>query len=228
MTFTEISRVLAELCCIVLIIGFGLGWFLYSKIDALHKSIFVYLSLMLSVDIAGRLCEHYLDVNAIMFPIFSFIELSFFIYFYNKCLFKKPNKLLIGLGCVALIYIVAEFLQYFVFNTLDLKQFQPYCKIADNFVIIVMALVFYYQKINSFNETKWANFRLNTAVLIYFTINTVIFIPFNFIINETIGVRLYIWTINVVIILLFYSYLTILIWKNGRRAIAKSQESNNK
>jgi uncharacterized membrane protein len=121
-----------------------------------------------------------------------------------------------------MLYIVVEFFEYFIFGTLDIKQFQPYSKIVDNFIIIVMALVFYYEKMNSFNETKWSNFKLNTAILIYFTINAIVFLPFNFIINENIGVRFYIWTVNVVIILLFYSYLTILIWKNSRRAIGET------
>ena len=219
MTFADFSLFLAKSSLVVLTVGFSLGIFTYRKLDVLHQNIFVYLGLMLGVDLAGKLCDHYLHVNVIMFPIFSFIELFFYIYLYNKYLFYKPSKIIIGLGCVGLVYIVAEFLQYFVFNTLNIKQFQPYSKIADNFVIILMALVFYYQKMNSFNETKWTNFKLNTVILIYFTINAIVFLPFNFIINETIGVRFYIWTINVVIILLFYIYLTALVWKNGRKKI---------
>jgi len=222
MTFNEVSSALAFSTGIGLIIGVAIGVFTYKKLDSLNKSLFWYLLLMLMVHLSTKIMNAIAVTSVMIFPVYSFIELSFFTYLYNKYLFNKPNKILIGLGCIGLIYIVAEFLQYFVFDTLNLKQFQPYCKIADNFIVIIMALVFYYQKMNSFNETKWTNFKLNTAVLIYFTINTIIYIPFNFIINETIGVRLYIWTVNIVIILLFYSYLTILIWKNGRRVIAKS------
>ena len=222
MTFTEFSWYLGDLCRLVLVVGVFIGIFRYKKLDSLNKSIFCYLLLMLIVDLSTKIITKIAGVSAIMFPFFSFIELSFFIYLYNKHLLRKPSIILISLGGIALIYIVAEFLQYFIFNKLDLKQFQPYCKIADNFVIIIMALVFYYQKINSFNETKWNNFRLNTVVLIYFTINTIVLLPFNFIINENIGVRFYIWTVNVIVVLLFYSYLMALVWNNSRRVIAKS------
>ncbi|WP_231559611.1 hypothetical protein [Flavobacterium rivuli] len=112
-------------------------------------------------------------------------------------------------------YIITEFFQYFVFNTINVKQFQPYAKITDNFIVIIMALVFYYQKMNSFNETWLTNFKLNTVILLYFTVNAIIFLPFNFIINASGNAKFYIWTINVFFITSFYLYLTILIWKNG-------------
>jgi len=222
MTFSEFASFLGYVSSIALVTGLVIGFLFYRNLNKLHKSILFYMLLMFGIDATSRAFRYYSHPNVIIIPIFSFIELLSFIYIYNKHLLVKKSKIIIGLGLLGLVYIVAEFLQYFVFNTLDLKQFQPYCKIADNFNIIIMALVFYYQKMNSFNETKWNNFRLNTAVLIYFTINTIIYIPFNFIINETIGVRLYIWVVNIVIVLLFYSYLTVLIWKNGRRAITKS------
>ncbi|KGO86942.1 hypothetical protein Q765_08230 [Flavobacterium rivuli WB 3.3-2 = DSM 21788] len=222
MTFSKFASYLGYVSSIALVIGLVIGFLFYKKLDRLHKRILIYMALMLAVDIACRILQYYKHPNMIVLPIFSFAELLFFVYIYNSYLLKKESKIIIGLGLLALVYIIAEFLQYFVFNTLNLKQFQPYCKITDNFVIIIMALAFYYQKMNSFNETKWNNFRLNTAILIYFTINTIIYIPFNFIINENIGVRFYIWMVNIVIILLFYSYLSILIWKNGRRVIAKS------
>jgi len=222
MTFNEFAFYLGIFSAVLLALGVVVGLVVYNKLNALHKSIFVYLVLMLGIDWTSRAFTLIIGTNLVIIPIFSFVELLFFICFYNKYLLDKPNKVLIGSGCIGLIYIVAEFLQYFVFNTLNLKQFQPYCKIADNFVIIIMALVFYYQKMNNFNETKWTNFKLNTAILFYFTINAIIYIPFNFIINETIGVRLYIWIVNVVVVILFYSYLTFLVWKSGRRAIAKS------
>jgi hypothetical protein len=222
MTLSEFSRYLGDVSSMALITGLVLGVLFYKKLDRLHKSILVYMVLMLTIDTACRIFEYYNHSNMIVLPIFSLVELLFFVYLYNKYLLKKESKTIIAFGLLGMLYIVVEFFEYFIFGTLDIKQFQPYSKIVDNFIIIVMALVFYYEKMNSFNETKWSNFKLNTAILIYFTINAIVFLPFNFIINENIGVRFYIWTVNVVIILLFYSYLTILIWKNSRRAIGET------
>ncbi|MXN91087.1 hypothetical protein GR160_07575 [Flavobacterium sp. Sd200] len=169
---------------------------------------------MLGVDISSRILGRSGN-NLVILPVFSLIELVFFAYFYNKHLLAKPNKVLLGLGIVGSVYIITEMLLYFVFNTLDVKQFQPYAKVADNFIVILMALSFYYQKINSFNELRWGYFRLNTVILIYFTFNIMVFLPFNFMINESSGIKFYFWTANMVFILLFYGYLVSLIWKNG-------------
>ena len=171
--------------------------------------------LMLGIDLASRFLGGSGN-NLIILPLFSLIELAFFVFFYNKYLLNKANKILAGIGVAGALFIVAEILQYFVFNTLNVKQFQPYAKVADNFIVIIMALVFFYQKMNSYSETKWDNFKLNIAILIFFTFNTIIFLPFNFLINESSGVKHYFWIGNLVMLLLFYIYLTSLIWKNGR------------
>lgn len=195
--------------------------FFHKKMDNLHKSISCYLFLMLGIDAACKIVPYIIGSNLIVLPIFSFIELLFFIYFYNRHLLPKPNKIMIGLGILGMIYIITEFFKYFIVNTLDVKQFQPYCKIADNFIIIIMALVFYYQKMNIFNETWLINFKLNTVILLYFTVNAIIFLPFNFIINASGNAKFYIWTINIIFILLFYLYLTILVWKSGYNKAAQ-------
>jgi hypothetical protein len=53
------------------------------------------------------------------------------------------------------------------------------------------------------------------VVLIYFTINTLVFLPFNFLVNESSGVKFYFLTGNVFMTFFFYVYLTSLVWKNG-------------
>lgn len=215
MTFFHFSKALILGSPITLSIGVCVGLILFKRLNGLHKSILLYLALMLSVDVTSRFMGSSGN-NLIVLPIFSLIELSFFVFFYNKYLLSRPNKILIGIGIAGALFIIAEILQYFVFNTLNVKQFQPYAKVADNFIVIIMALVFFYQKMNSYSETKWDNFKLNIAILVFFTFNTIIFLPFNFLINESSGVKFYVWTGNLIILLLFYIYLTSLIWKNGR------------
>lgn len=216
MTFYLFSKAIGKAAPILLSVGLLAGIYLYNRLNSMHKSILLYLFLMLGIDVSSRVLGSFGN-NLVILPIFSLIELTFFVYFYNKYLLAKPNKVLIGLGAVGALYIISEMLQYFVFNTLNIKQFQPYAKVADNFVVIIMALSFFYQKMNSFNETRWGNFKLNTVVLIYFTFNTMVFLPFNFMINESSGVKFYFWMANFMLILLFYGYLISLIWKSGKR-----------
>lgn len=221
MNLRDFAIHLSDLISVVLCVGIVLTILFYKKTNGLHKSIGCYFLLMLGVDTASVIVADRIGSNLIVLPVFSLIELLFFVYFYNKYLLSKPNKIVIGLGVLGMVYIATEFFQYFVFSTFNIKQFEPYAKITDNFIVIIMALIFYYQKMKSFNETWIINFKLNTAILLYFTINTIIFLPLNFILNSSGNAKFYIWIINVTIILLFYIYLTALIWKNGRRAITR-------
>lgn len=215
MTVYGIIENLSYLSPIILLIGILLNIYAYRNLDHFHKCIFYYLSFMLLLEFGTRILEFISHNNLILLPIYSVMELVFFVYFYNKFLFAKPNKVLIGFGVIASLFIIAEIIQYFVINTLDVKQFQPYAKVADNFVVIVLALAFFYQRMNNFKETKWDNFRLNTVILVFFTFNTMIFLPFNFLVNESSGVKFYFWIGNLFMTFFFYVYLTSLIWKNG-------------
>lgn len=215
MNFIEILKYLPDLSPIVLSMGLFFGIKRYKYLDKLHKCIFFYLSVMLVLEILIRVLQLINNNNLVILPVYSLIELILLSYFYNKYLFSKPNKLLIALSIAGCSFIIAEIFQYFIFNTLDVKQFQPYAKVADNFIVILFALLFFYQKMRDFKETRWDNFRLNIAILVFFTFNTIIFLPLNFMINESSGVKYYFWTGNVVMLILFYIYLTSLIWKNG-------------
>jgi hypothetical protein len=218
MLFNEYYKIIfhiADLNPIVLILSFIIGLYTYKRLNDLHKNVLYYLVLMLCVDILGRVLAAIYGANIIVLPLYSLVEMLFFLYFYNKYLFFKPSKIFIFLGIAGTLYIIAEITQYFILETLNLKQYQPYGKVVDNFVIILMTLTFFYQKIDSFNETRWDNFKLNMVVLIYFTINTLVFLPFNFLVNESSGVKFYFLTGNVFMTFFFYVYLTSLVWKNG-------------
>jgi hypothetical protein len=45
------------------------------------------------------------------------------------------------------------------------------------------------------------------------------FLPFNFFINDNTGTHFYIWTINVFLIVVFYTYLAVVIWRGGTKRI---------
>jgi len=213
----EFYNAVTVAACIVLVLGLVVSVALYKKLDGMHKSLAVYLGLMLGVDLLSRLVGYVLsNNNLIVMFIFTFIELSFFMYFYKRHLFKKRQRALTLIGFAGLAYMVGEALLIFVFRGLDFKQFQPYSKVVDNFIIILMALGYLHEKMNRFREDRWGNFRLNSIILVFFTLNTIVFLPFNFMINEKSGVQFYFLTGNAIVISLFNLYLMYEIWKNGR------------
>jgi hypothetical protein len=212
MTFVEIVQILNILSPVLLLIGFFMGVYFYKYLDPIYKGVSLYLLLMLCVDFSGRTLKVLYGNNLIVLLVFSLIELTFFLYFFYKFLFKSRHRLIIGLSTLAMLYILYEIVIYKV----DAKQFQSYAKVADNFVVITLALAFFHERINIYKESKWDNFQLNAVILAFFSINLIFFLPLNFLINESTGLKFYFWLGNLVITLLFYSYLSYSIWKNGR------------
>lgn len=218
MSFFKFSAYLIFLPSLLLTVAIVLGSVRWNRLSVLGKSLLCYLGFMLVFDSLNIFMGYFLRMpNHIILPLFSLTELCFFIYFYNKCLLGKRYTPVNVLGGLSVLYIVVEFVVDFVINHISPAQFQPYAKVADNFIIILLALTFLYEKMSTFNESRWDNFRLNMVVLVFFTLNTIIFLPFNFLVNENSGVKFYFWAGNVILLVLFYSFMISEIWKNSKK-----------
>lgn len=217
MSFTEFSLYISNFSLYILIAGTVCGLLFYKRLDPVCNGLFYYVALMLAVDRSFYLLGAYTGNNHAMVPIYALLELGFFTWFYNYCLLKKQSIPLVVLGLVGVVYICWEFIQDFVLTTQQVKQFQPYGKVVDNFAIIIFALSYLYIKISSFEETHRGHFWLNIIILVFFTFNTIIFLPFNFLVNEETGLKFYFWTINRITLLLFYIYLAVTILKHSLR-----------
>ncbi|WP_074961422.1 hypothetical protein [Flavobacterium akiainvivens] len=178
---------------------------------------------MLTIEALSYIIEKWSDNNMILLHIYSFVELSFMLYLYKKEMFRKPQRFLTILGIAGLCYIFAEMLLIFVFKGLSLKDFSPYAKVADNFIIILFALAFISERVNHFQEKEWGNFRLNIIFLVFFTINTLFFLPFNFMVNAGTITKFYFFAGHLTILALFYLYLTFEIINNSFNKLKKGQ-----
>jgi hypothetical protein len=225
MSFFKFSAYLIFLPTLLLVGAMLMGSFRLGKLSVFGKSLLGYLGAMLLFDslniFIGFVLRHN---NQVILPLYSLTELAFFIYFYNKCMLSRRFTVVNALGALAVLYIAVEFLSDFVFYQISPAEFQPYAKVADNFIIILLALTFLYEKMSTYSESRWDNFRLNMVVLVFFTLNTIIFLPFNFLVNENSGVKFYFWTGNVVLLVLFYSFMISEIWKDSKTAGGKRKQ----
>ncbi|MGV3461201.1 MAG: hypothetical protein ACO1N9_12190 [Flavobacterium sp.] len=197
------------------LMGFTLGLYFFKSINNVSRGITVYLAVMFLVDIGSRVLSYYLPTNLVGFPVYCLIELTIFTYFYHKYFLSKKYYVLLILNVIATLFILAEIV---TFSFTSVKAFQSYAKVFDNFGIILLALTYCYEKLDQDSAAKWDNFRLNMVVLIFFTINLIFFLPFNFIINDNQGIQFYFWLGITVTTVLFYAYLTSVIWQNAKKA----------
>ena len=212
MTFINL---IVKIPFIILLISLFIGLFNIKRLDKLHKAILLYLMVMLLIDIISKVLKLYGN-NHIVLLIYSLVELLLITFFYYKYMLINKSKLLLTLSLVGACYIFYEIVNYIVSET-NVKSFQPYSKVVDNFIIILLAFSYFLESINKTKNNHWKYFKLNAVILIFFTLNTIIFLPFNFLINESTGVKFYFWSANILMISIFYIYLTFLIIQNSKR-----------
>lgn len=212
MTFYELLKSLNLLSTGISLFGFLIGLYYYRSLSIVHKGITLYLFGMFLIDVVSRVIGA-TGNNFIVLLIYSLLEMAFFTYFYFKYFFDAKHRLVLVLSCIAFLYILWEII---LFEATDLKGFQSYAKVVDDFIIIILVLSFFHEKINIFKESKWNNFGLNATILVFYSINLIFFLPLNFLINESSGLKFYFWFGNTLSLILFYSYLSYSIWKNGR------------
>jgi hypothetical protein len=210
MTFSEFLESSHLFTPVIAFVGVFIGLYYFKSLDTVHKGFTWYLRGMLVVDIASRIIGA-TGNNLIVLLVYSLLEMAMFTWFYFTYLFNAKHRLVLGLFFISFAYILWEILSL---ESAKVKAFQSYAKVVDDFMIIILAFTFFHEKINIFKESKWDNFRSNAIILAFFSINLIFFLPLNFILNDSFGA--YFWFGNTLSLVLFYSYLTHSIWKNGR------------
>lgn len=200
--------------------GVIIGYSSFKYSNNITKSITVYLTVMLLVDIVGKIYFLLGVNNQFILPIYSFIEILLLTYFYNKYMFSKKYKILTAINILAMFYILWDIV---TFSFTSAKDFQSYAKVFDNFGIILLSLTYCYEKLDQPSVAKWENFRLNIVIAVFFTINLVLFLPYNFIINDNGGIQFFFWQAIIFTTIAFYIYLTMLIIQDSRKISARKK-----
>lgn len=212
MTFYQFLDYLTYLSPALLLTGIGIGMYRYKSLDLSHKMLLLYISVALCTDLTSRIYGHLFGNNLIFIILFSFFELIIFTILYQFCFFEKKSRTLFLLTLVASGFIIWELGSLHKINP---KQFQSYSKVMDAFVILLYTLTYFFQKVGKYKTTQTEQLRLNAAILIFFSLHLLFFLPINFLINVSSGVKFYFWMANLVLTLIFYAFINWEIWKNG-------------
>ena len=195
----------------MLFVGTFVGIYWFKWLDRKSKWILIYLIVSLGIDIASRIVSTYNENNLIILPLYSVLELLIIASIY--CHLGVKKMLLIPLTVLGAIYIVGEIVYIDSYNV---KSFQSYAKIASSFVIVLLALQFFTQKLKSDKEISPELQRLDLVMLAYFALNLLLLLPINLMINQIATSIIYIWYAYLGATVLFYSYLSAFLWKNGK------------
>lgn len=191
-----------------------LGCLLYKTLTKKYQLIIVYILLALSIDCFAFLLKKNALYNLFLLPVYSFIELAIFSKVY-KDYFIKDYRLLLNVFTVfihSLILLDVAFLCDF-FNA---KTFYAFSKVITDIGIITFCLLYYWKSLKEDQIINKELLLLNAGFLCYFSINLLIFLSMNFLINASLHLVDPFWILNALSALFLYLFLIYMIWRYGR------------
>jgi len=201
---------------IVLLIGIIIGIFYFRNLTKGFRMIFLYLVMALIIDLLSRYFGYYshLKFNLFLLPIFGFLELVIFSTLYYKYILHSKSIPLLLFIIFMLLLIVVEFV---FFNKLfDRKSFQSFGRVIADSAIISLCMIYYWKLVQGKVVMRSDINILNATVIIYYSINLILFLFINFLVNASIHIVTVFWTVNLVALIAFYLILIYLIWQDGK------------
>lgn len=200
---------------IILWITFLTGCYFYFYLDSRYKYITQYLLLAVSFDLLITYFSISTKYNLFIWPIYSFLEFSIFSWLYYQCFLKENNK--IGLPIFIVLFHGLIILDVVYLGDLyNAANFYAFSKVVADVGIILLCLLYYKTALTRQESINREMFVLNSIFISYFSINLIISLSMNFLINESNHLVFPFWILNAISASLLYLSLTYMIWQHGK------------
>jgi hypothetical protein len=213
---SEFMRIFTFLAPIATLMGIFMGIRNYSKLNPPDVLLIVYLIFVLVIDIIVRYMVLVLkfENNLFLIPVYALGEFLIIAVLYLIFLLRIKNHIVVIIlsGVSALIL----FDLFYLSRLTDTANFQSIAKIIANLSIIVICIFYSWKGILNTGIRSLEFVGINPYIIGYFSINLIIFLSINFLINEALGIVTYFWILNLVVNVLFYIKITHFLWKRGR------------
>lgn len=198
----------------VLIFSTSVVIYKYRSLDKITKLFGYYLVGSLLISLVAYFLGKFLGNNLFLFFVLTLLELFVFMKLYYVLVKKK--KLVLSLAILGIALTVADSIYI---KAYDVELFQPYSKILATLLIVVLALIYFFELIKDEeklykDETHYLY--LNSMILCFFAIQFLAFLPLNFLVNADRQMADYVFVSNAIVLIIFYGYLTHFIWKHGK------------
>ncbi len=201
---------------VFLMLGIGIGIYFFKGIDIVHKVIVIYLASMLSIDMLARVFGEVYGNNLIFIPILGFVELLLFsVFYYFSGLHERGAAKFFLFGIIALSFLFSAWEIYKVYG-IPIEEFESYSKAISTFVVVLLSIGYFIENIRKGKTISGREFLLHSGILMYFSLELILFLPIDFLINDDSGLKYYFWFANLIFTLAFYNFLILSVWKNGR------------
>lgn len=218
MTFVEVSVIVGKVVPYINMIGVLVGiYFLFqSKLNEVFQLLLIYFEISLVFNVSMELAGNYFGNNLILIPLFGFSELLFYTYFFSKSIFsknKRSRNITLILGGIGLGYIIFEIINS---DPTKPENFQTYARVVDALLVVTYSMIYLYNSLSNDDRLERNIFALVSGLLVYFSLNVILLLPINFMINEASVIKFYFWFAYTILIILFYIFITYILWKSGK------------
>lgn len=190
------------------IAGIGSCYF-YKQLHSIYKLLSLYIWFTILTNYIGL----YFSSNLFWLPIYSFVELAVFSTIYLR-FFLKGEKIIQGLLVLAHALILLDFL--FLCDLFNAKTFYAFSKVIADIAIVLLCLRYYWAILKEEMPIDKELLLLNSVFIGYFSINSIIFLSINFLVNESLDLVTPFWILNALSALFLYLFLTYMIWQHGK------------
>jgi hypothetical protein len=200
----------------ILILGVIIGIYYRKHLSGCFRLLLAYLILGIITELISKYWGYYssLKYNLFLIPIYGLMELMLFSILYYKYIIKTKSKVFLYLILILLGLVLVDLSR--IGSMFKASSFQSYGKVIADAGIVVFCLIYYLDVVKGRIKPTFELNLLNAASIIFFSLNLIIFLAINFLVNASYGIVMFFWNFNLVIVCLYYIIIIYLIWRNGK------------
>ena len=179
-----------------------IGGFRYGSFDTKLRTIFYYLVLSAIISFTSIALAESGQNNLPLLHLFTLLEGVLILLFYQKCLDSYLHRiffLIAGTGFVCFCFIDSLFIQ-------NIFKFNTYSRFAEAFMIVCLALYFFYVTLGIETKEQWYRNSLilvNIGLLLYFSSSLLLFL-FSQVLLSNRQINIAAWVIHATLVMIMY------------------------
>lgn len=214
MTANEVMHIVVYLSPVTLLTGVVLGAIRYTRTAPVGRWIFYYLVVMFCFEVAASYWGNNANNNLFLLSLNGIVDLVFFSLLYVKHFHVSSKVFLLGISCLVGTGVLTTIL--FNGSHKMIAEFQLYDKVACDGVLFVYALISMFDLLKGKGELKREIVRVNVAVLLYYSLDMLISLIINFLVNAGFNFLVYFWFLRLALLITLYIILIYTLWQTGK------------
>lgn len=180
--------------------------------------VFAYLAIALIVDLSSRYWLSFHTDNLVFVQLYALAELMLVGIMYMRFFLTRLRKIGGLLLFVSGSFVTWEFAHHILRDTdQDFSYYQSYSRVVVSATLVTYGLMSLLQRVRRSEQMDHQKVRLIVALTFYYSLNFIFYLPINFFVTAHTHFKFLLWAINLLVTNIFYIYLTLYLWRFGKK-----------